>query len=554
LEIYNLEPGKNKMADLLQSLMEQDFGFLQIIADFWHVVPPVMDSPQERAALVRRMLEPSTFTRMISELPEEAGKAISELQQNDGRILWNIFTRKFGEVREFGSSRRHREQPYLQPVSPVEVLWYRALISRAFMKKSGLLQEFAFIPTDIMEQLPPPLITTPSLQLKINKSNSQDYLAAGCNDGIVDHCCTLLAAYRSGDSVNKSNHLQISNDHENFLNTLLQSAQLLDSNGTPLPEESKQHLESNRGTAWQFLFRSWSTSVIFKDLFSIQNLIVEKADQYSPIEAREYILEMISSLPVGEWIDIDDFIDHIKESTAEFLRPDGNFDSWLIRSVDTGEYLNGFIHWTDVEAVYIHHLLQGPLFWLGIIDLGFSSHARIPGTFRVTGTGHMLLLGSTPTVSDENGRIKFKAGSQILCPLLLPRWVRYLLARMAEWQGFDNDGYTYQFTPQSLAAARKQNLRVSHLETLLRKYGSVPPTPGLIRALQRWEDNGSEVSLESMQVLRVTSPEILKEIMKSKAARYLAEPLGPTAVVMKPGTKEKVTRLLIESGYLGEIK
>lgn len=542
------------MADLLQSLMEQDLGFLQIIADSWHVESPVMDSPQERAALVRRMLEPVTFTRMVAELPEEAGKALSELQQNDGRILWNIFIRKFGEVREFGSSRRDREQPYLQPVSPVEVLWYRALISRAFMKKSGSLQEFAFIPSDILEQLPPPLITIPAPQLQANKSHSQDYLAAGCSDGIVDHCCTLLAAKRSGDSVNISNHLQISGDHGNFLNTLLQSAKLLDNNGNPAPEESKQHLESQRGPAWQFLFRSWSTSILFRDLFSIPDLIVEKAEEFVPNKPREYILELISSLPVGEWIDISDFIGHIKEISAEFLRPDGNFDSWLIRSVDTGEYLNGFLHWAEVEGAYIRHLLQGPLFWLGIIDLGFSSHARVPGTFRVTGAGHMLLLGSTPTGRDENGRIKFKAGSQILCPLLLPRWVRYLLARMAEWQEFNTDGFTYQFTPQSLAAARKQTLRVTHLETLLRKYGSVPPTPSLIRALQRWEDHGGEVSLEIMQVLRVTSPEILQEIMKSKAARYLAEPLGPTAIVMKPGAMEKVTRLLIESGYLGEIK
>ena len=138
-------------------------------------------------------------------------------------------------------------------------------------------------------------------------------MAAGCTDGILDHCCTLLAANRSGDSVNKSNHLQISSDHEYFLNTLLQSAKLLDSNGNPTPEESKQHLELPRGPAWQFLFRSWSTSVLFKDLFSIPDLIVEKADEYLPIKPREYILEMISSLPVGEWIDIGDFIDHIKE-------------------------------------------------------------------------------------------------------------------------------------------------------------------------------------------------------------------------------------------------
>ena len=90
-----------------------------------------------------------------------------------------------------------------------------------------------------------------------------------------------------------------------------------------------------------------------------------------------------------------------------------------------------------------------------------------------------------------------------------------------------------------LHAARKQTLRVSHLETLLRKYGSVPPTPSLIRALQRWEDHGSEVSLESMQVLRVTSPEILQEIMKSKAARYLAEPLRSNCRCHETGNKRK---------------
>jgi hypothetical protein len=422
------------------------------------------------------------------------------------------------------------------------------------MKKSGSLQEFVFIPSDILEQLPPPLITTQSPQLQVNKYHSKDYLTTSCNDGIVDHCCTLLAANRSGDSVNKSIHLQLSSDHEKFLNNLLLSVKLFDDNSKPNPDESKQHLESQRGTAWQFLYRGWSTSALFKDLFSIPELIVEKANEFSPIKPREYILKMLSSLEVEEWITIGDFLDHIKEKSAEFLRPDGNFDTWLIRSVDTGEYLNGFNRWGDVEGAYIRYLLQGPLFWLGIIDLGFSSHARVPGTFKVTIAGHMLLLGSTPKGREENGRIKFKSGSQFLCPSLLPRWVRYLLARMAEWLEFNSDGYSYQFTPQSLAAARKQTLRVSHLETLLRKYGSVPPTPSLIRALQRWEDHGSEVSLESIQVLRVTSPEILQEIMKSKAARYLAEPLGPTAVIMKPGTKEKVTRLLIESGYLGEIK
>jgi hypothetical protein len=207
-----------------------------------------------------------------------------------------------------------------------------------------------------------------------------------------------------------------------------------------------------------------------------------------------------------------------------------------------------------VEGAYIRHLIRGPLFWLGVVELGYSSHASVPACFRVTSAGHLMLLGASPETKEESARILFKPGSQILCPALVPRWVRYLLARMSEWSELTKDGYMYQFTPQSLAAARKQTLRVSHLVNLLRKYGAVPPPPSLIRSFQRWEDHGSEVSLENIQILRVTTPEILQQIMKSRAARYLAEPLGPIAVVIKPGVSQKLSRLLIELGYLSELK
>ena len=39
------------MPDLLQSLLDQDFGFLQILADTWQVDAPHIDSLPERAAL-----------------------------------------------------------------------------------------------------------------------------------------------------------------------------------------------------------------------------------------------------------------------------------------------------------------------------------------------------------------------------------------------------------------------------------------------------------------------------------------------------------------------
>ena len=53
-------------------------------------------------------------------------------------------------------------------------------------------------------------------------------------------------------------------------------------------------------------------------------------------------------------------------------------------------------------------------------------------------------------------------------------------------------------------------------------------------------------------VLRVSRPEILEQLRKSKAARYLGEPLGPTSVILKGGAAQKVAEAMTELGLLIE--
>jgi hypothetical protein len=50
----------------------------------------------------------------------------------------------------------------------------------------------------------------------------------------------------------------------------------------------------------------------------------------------------------------------------------------------------------------------------------------------------------------------------------------------------------------------------------------------------------------------VTKPKILEELRRSKAAKYLGEPLGPTSVVVKGGAIQKVAEAMTEMGLLLE--
>ena len=55
-------------------------------------------------------------------------------------------------------------------------------------------------------------------------------------------------------------------------------------------------------------------------------------------------------------------------------------------------------------------------------------------------------------------------------------------------------------------------------------------------------------------ILRVENPRILQVLRESPAARFIGEPLGPTAVILNPGAEEKVAAALARLGYLTDVE
>ncbi len=131
----------------------------------------------------------------------------------------------------------------------------------------------------------------------------------------------------------------------------------------------------------------------------------------------------------------------------------------------------------------------------------------------------------------------------------MSRSLRYQVARFCSWLDEKEDGYVYQITPDSLERARQAGLRPSHLLGLLRRQAETIP-PAFSRALERWDERGTEVRFQRMVVLRLGNPELLQALRNSKAGRFLGDPLGPAAVEVQPQAWAKVAAVLAEMGYL----
>lgn len=601
------------MPSLAQTLPANDLGFLRIVASLWGIelqAPAPADAALE---LAEAMLDAELMEEVIATLPEPAHQALAALFRAGGRLPWPQFARRFGDIREMGPGKRDREQPHARPNSAAETLYYRALLGKAFFDTPSGAQEFAFLPDDLMQALefigfepgeapqaepePEPILESPApepeytdltepeyadideilaedepesiviptvsarkppvINLPVPPPPSAEDKAIGraatpaekahiwpATDHILDDLTTLLAALRLGI---EPPAMAVPTP---VLTGLLAASRLIISSpagGEELqPEAVKTFLESPRETALASLVEAWQTNETFNELRLLPGLAFEGAWDNQPLVTREFLFNLLEPIPEGVWWSIPSFIRDIKQKYPDFQRPAGDYDAWFIKRLSDGQYLRGFAHWDEVDGALIRYFIQ-ILHWLGQLDLAAPDETAAPTAFRITSNESRI---TTP----ETAKITISSNGLITIPRLAARSVRYQAARFCEWGSSPNpEEYRYRATPASLKRAAGQGLKVSHLLSLLSKQtgGQVPSA--VVKALQRWEANGTEARIETLTVLKVSKPEVLAELRASRAARFLGEIIGPTTVAIQPGAESKVMAALAELGLLAEM-
>lgn len=540
------------MPDLRKTLFEQDLGYLRILADAWQIELPVQDQKQALEILLTRMLDPQTVRETWEALPPECKQALSSLLANKNRLPYSHFAKQYGAIREIGAGRRDRTRPDKTPASVTEMLYYRGYLGRGFFDTPDGLLEFAYVPDDLARLLPKSPKMAAILPARLASAAETQFILP-VSDQILDDTCTYLAALRCGmDNRNPVLIQALYHQTPEFFQALLLSSGLINDSGEPLPDQLKKFFDQPRGEALAWLAGNWLSSRTCNDLRHVPGLAAEGDWSNDPLLARQALLQYLGLLPAGEWWSIGSFIHFIKQNEPDFQRAAGDYDSWYLRDTLTGEFLRGFEHWDQVEGALIRYLICGPLHWLGFIDLAAAEPGASALAMRLSAWwAYLLDARPVPGLAQESELFQTFSDAQIRAPRLAPRSARYQLARFAEWRGTKAGAYLYRLTPKSLSAARQQGLTPQQLTALLRKHAQ-PTPPVLWKAIDRWEKRGAEATIQAVTILRLASPELLEQLKKSKAARFLGDPLGPTTIIIKAKAAEKVRAILAELGFLAD--
>ncbi len=532
--------------------------------DFWRLVAEAWGLPDTRRgldALLAALLDADRVYALWQTLPGEAQAALAALQRQGGTMLWAVFLRRYGPLRDLSPAQWAVEQPHLHPQSPAEWLWYRALVGRAFFATPQGLLEHAYIPADL------------ALLLPIGSGSAAEAASAPtwgrpADEALYAHpqparplhtlqvWTRALAWVRAGRSWE---HLPLPRPWQvasHWLRGLWQALGLLNPRGQVQGEAARAWLTAPWSQAWWQAYRAWRDAPQVNDLRALTHLRFEGPWQNDPPAARARLLDWLRALPPQTWWDLASFVAAVQEQEPHFQRPSPtDFHSWHIRRAADGAVLRGLAHWDEVDGALVRFWVVGPAHWLGLVDVARAEATGPVTAFRLTAAAAALLANRAPTsdADHEPASARWMGLGRVQVPWRAPREVHYHIARLAEPEPVTAEGLPYRLSAHSLTSARAQGLRGHQVGRWLAAHVEAWPSAAT-RAVERVFRGAPPAQVQAIWLLRVPEPQALNALRAAAAGAYLVEVLTPTVAVIRAEGQEAVLTALWQAGYLAEVR
>lgn len=549
------------MRTLAKVLYDFDEVHLRAIAWLRGVEVGGVSRPELADQLSEALLQEDSIHQALQGMTPEERKALADLQRAGGVLRAHIFQHRYGPIRRFGPGRLEREKPWLAPAGPAEMLWYKGFLGRGFAQVGEDMVETIFIPTDLLSLLP-------DLTAELSTGKHPEPLPEAPSDiqwkagaGLMDifHILLFIQLFhpRAGegfplaesDAQRLAGQLSQADSPyvKTYLTLLFQLCQELnlyqvkDGRLSLHPQSSRQWLQMPRPHQQRSLLEAWRESNEWNDLWHVPGLQCEPTGWANdPRAARQRFLAHLKGLVPASPYHITDLVEYLRSEDPDFQRPDGDYQSWYIRDAASGELLRGFETWDKVEGALIRFYLEGPLFWLGAVELGQDAAGDNP-YFRLTDAGVRFISGAPePEQALPAPALQLHEGLVLELHPESPLYYALQLARFAErieatWQ--------FRITPASLLTARQQGISLPAIQRFIEHAGGRPLTPGEQEALTRLWDIGARVRMARWVALEFADAEVLRWLKERLPALFTAAiELGPARVLLPEAQARRLAR------------
>lgn len=548
------------MRALEQALTDHELITLRVIGEWWDLELIGTDKAGCIRALTERLSQ-LDMTAEMEYLGREEAAALQELVQAGGRLPVGTFSRQHGEVRLMGPGRLEREEPWLDPTSAAEALWYRGFLYRAFDETGDGLVEFYYLPDELLASFDLSAEPPEEVQQELPAADAPDSFQPARSSAVDDLTTILAAAQKTPLPAGWVETLQpylLNPDpaRASLLLSLAVEMELLrkTKEGIRPARAAVNWLGLSREEALRQLADAWRESR-WNELYRTPGIACEGSGwENDPALARAALLN--AAPRSDEWFAVNDLLESIKSKNPDFQRPEGKYDAWYIRDLASDTYIAGFNNWDLVEGRQLRFLIQGPLYWLGLADVTGLA-ADVPSLlYRLTPRALAWLAQEAASSSEVTIPIVVQDDAAILVPYNADRRHRFQVARISQAEPVTEETaagqpYVYRLTPASLEGAREQAISTERILQFLAESSGRPLPASTRRAIERWQEKGVEARLDRFVILRVKEAAILDTLRNNPKTRpYIGENLSDLAAIVRQDEWPQLRQAAAQLGLL----
>jgi len=275
------------------------------------------------------------------------------------------------------------------------------------------------------------------------------------------------------------------------------------------------------------------------------------------VNARRRILDLIRQSGAKGWLALDGLCDQMRDLDEEFL---------FQRLPRQAAYAYGPAHpygghnplglvfpgvrgnedgWQKVEANFIRGIVTGPLFWMGLADLGAARKGDAPSAFRLTPLGAWAFdLGPRPDIPAEGGRVIVQPNLHIVALDPVNEATLAALDCFAERLTAER-AVEYRLTRAAVYAGQQAGWDVARIVAFLREQTGADIPANVARTLDEWQAQHERIVIRPRVSLAHGAPAVLDDLLADpQAAQHVsARPTPGLAVVRRAAVKRLVQSL-----------
>jgi hypothetical protein len=320
------------------------------------------------------------------------------------------------------------------------------------------------------------------------------------------------------------------------------------------------------------VYENWRDSNAFNELLLLPEDVrprVNKALFFpaSPavVSARQFVIRQVEKLAVGGWLSFQTLVEAVRELDYEFLIPRAGRPYFYYGTVNVYAYpLNPLglefpgvtsdeSGWDKVEANFIKDILWGPLFWMGLVDLGWEGPQKgSPSAYRLTPLGSWILgQGPQPHIPAEGGQVIVQPNLHIIALDPIREETLIDLDHFAERLAAER-AVEYQLTRQSVYHGQQTGWEVPRIKKYLVDQTGVDLPANVARTLDEWQMQYERILIRPRLAIAHGSVAVIDRLAENSqtASAIAARPLAELAVLKNKKVIPQVVAALLAADIL----